>query len=299
MKRTGDMSRARGSGGVIGKIRVFLGMIKFSHTVFALPFALMGALLAASGIPPLRTIVWILLAMVGARSGAMGFNRLVDADLDARNPRTRERALPRGLMTKGETALFIAASFGLFLFAAAQLNPLCFRLAPLAIAIVTLYSYTKRFTTLSHLILGVADALAPLGGWLAVSGRFETGALLLSAAVAFWVAGFDIFYSLADIEFDRTHGLYSYPAVFGIRGSLFLAASFHLFTLLGLVLLIPLLKLGTLYLVGVFASASLLLYEHLLILRYGLTRLNTAFFTVNGVISVLLFLFTLADRLQR
>lgn len=298
------MTRAHGDhmpgrvAGLMGKMGVFLEMIKFSHTIFALPFALIGAILAAGGIPPVQTLVWIFLAMVGARSGAMGFNRLVDADLDARNPRTRERALPRGFITKGETIFFILASFGLFLFAAARLNPLCLGLAPLAIAIVTLYSYTKRFTTFSHLLLGLADGLAPLGGWLAVSGRFETPAVLLSVAVAFWVAGFDIFYSLADIEFDRTHGLFSYPATIGIRGSLLLAALFHLFTLLGLVLLTPLLQLGALYLLGVVASGGLLLYEHLLIFRYGLTRLNTAFFTVNGVMSVLLFFFTLADRLR-
>jgi len=282
---------------ILRHVALFLELVKFPHTIFALPFAFMGAVLAARGVPSSEKLFWILIAMVGARSGAMAFNRLADRRLDALNPRTKDRALPFGLISVMEASLFILASFGLFLFATWMLNPLCFKLAPLALAIVTLYSYTKRFTTLSHLILGLADGIAPIGGWLAITGRLELPPFLLGFAVAFWVAGFDILYALADADFDRQYGLYSYPAILGPENSLLISRAFHMVTILFFALLAPLLGLGTLYGAGVAFAAGLLAFEHLLIERYGLGKLNAAFFTVNGLMSPTLFLFTLLDLL--
>lgn len=282
---------------ILRHVALFLELVKFPHTIFALPFAFMGAILAARGVPSSEKLFWVLIAMVGARSGAMAFNRLADRKLDALNPRTKNRALPLGLISVTEASLFTLASFGLFLFAAWRLNPLCFKLAPLAVAFVTLYSYTKRFTTLSHLILGLADGIAPIGGWLAITGRLELPPFLLGFAVAFWVAGFDILYALADVDFDRQHGLYSYPAILGLENSLLISRAFHLVTILLLALLAPLLDLGALYGAGVALAAGLLALEHLLIERYGLGKLNAAFFTVNGIMSPTLFLLTLLDLL--
>jgi 4-hydroxybenzoate polyprenyltransferase len=272
-------------------------MIRFSHTVFALPFAFMGAVLAAGGIPSLSKIFWILVAMVGARSGAMGMNRFADRHLDAQNPRTQDRALPQGKITPHEALIFICASFGVLLVAAWMLNPLCLALAPFAILIVAGYSYTKRFTTLSHLILGLSLALAPIGAWIAVTGQLSLPPLVLGAAVLFWVAGFDILYALMDIEFDRRTGLLSIPAHLGEQGGMAVAALCHIVTVACLALLIPLLSLGKVYLAGLFLAMALLLYEHWLLYKHGLAKLDVAFFNVNGVLSIGMFLFTLGDLL--
>ena len=284
--------------GLLAHIRRFLEMIKFSHTVFALPFALMGAILAARGIPDGRTLLWILVAMVGARSGAMGMNRYADRDLDALNPRTRERALPRGLIRPGQVLVLVALSFALLLLAAYNLNPLCLALAPLAIVVLAGYSYTKRFTTLSHLILGLCLAFAPIGAWIAVAGRLEVAPLLLGAAVLCWVAGFDILYALADIPFDRAHGLFSIPALLGERGGLSVSLLLHALTPLLLAAVGSLLGLGAWYYAGVLFVLLLLAVEHVVIRRYGVSRLEFAFFNVNGVLSVGIFLLTLADLLR-
>ena len=284
--------------GLLARVRLFLEMIKFSHTVFALPFALMGAVLAARGIPDGRTLFWILVAMVGARSGAMGMNRYADRILDALNPRTKERALPRGLISPGQVLALVAASFALLLLAAYNLNPLCFALAPFAIALLAGYSYTKRFTALSHLILGLCLALAPIGAWIAVAGRLDAAPVLLGGAVLTWVAGFDILYALADIPFDRAHGLFSIPARLGERGGLTVSLLLHALTPILLAAVGSLLGLGAWYSAGVLFVLLLLAVEHVIIRRYGVSRLELAFFNVNGVLSVGIFLFTLADLLR-
>jgi 4-hydroxybenzoate polyprenyltransferase len=235
--------------------------------------------------------------MVGARSGAMGVNRLADRKLDAQNPRTQDRALPQGRIRPMHAAVFVAASFGLFLVAAWQLNPLCLALAPLAILVVTGYSYTKRFTALSHLVLGLSLGMAPIGAWVAVTGRLAAAPLVLGASVLFWVAGFDILYALLDVEFDRRTGLFSIPARLGVPAGLWLARLFHLITVVGFALLVPLLGLGRIYQAGLLLAAGLMAYEHLLLARRGLSKLDVAFFNVNGVLSVAMFLATLADLL--
>jgi 4-hydroxybenzoate polyprenyltransferase len=284
---------------VLAAVRTYLEMIRFAHTLFALPFAFMGAVLAAGGIPPARTLAWILAAMVGARSGAMGVNRLADRHLDAANPRTRDRALSQGRITPGAALAFTLGAFGVFLLAAWQLNPLCFALAPVAILIVSGYSYTKRFTAASHLVLGLALALAPVGAWIAVTGRLAAAPAVLGAAVLFWVAGFDILYALLDVEFDRRTGLFSIPARLGVPAAVWLARLFHLLTLVGLLLLVPLLGLGWAYRAGLLFAAALLTYEHLLLARHGLKKLDVAFFNVNGILSVAMLLATVADLLLR
>ncbi|HWQ70259.1 MAG TPA: UbiA-like polyprenyltransferase [Patescibacteria group bacterium] len=281
----------------IHKTALYLELVKFSHTVFALPFALMGAILAARGIPTPPTLFWIVLAMVGARSGAMAINRLADQEFDARNPRTQERALPKGIVRRGEVILFTLGSFALFLFAASRLNPLCLKLAPFAMAVLIVYSYAKRFTFLSHLMLGLALAIAPLGAWIAVTGEMAAVPVVLGIAVLFWVAGFDILYAMADIDFDRAVGLHSIPARFGIPAGMAISRSFHAATLMLLFLLMFLSDLRSFYLAGVLLATGLLVYEHLLLLRCGLKRLDAAFFTANGLLSITLFCFTLLDVL--
>ncbi len=282
---------------MLQRLRTYLEMIRVAHTAFALPFAFMGAVLAARGIPPPRTLLWILLAMVGARSGAMGVNRLADRHLDRLNPRTRERALPQGRISPGQAWLFVGASFTLFLLAAWMLNPLCFALAPLAILIISGYSFTKRFTVCSHLILGLSLSLAPIGAWIAVTGRIALPALVLGAAVVFWVAGFDVIYALMDIDFDRRTGLFSIPARVGANTGLRIARLFHGVTALCLALLIPFGHLGYWYAAGLALATALLVYEHWLLHRHGLAKVNVAFFNVNGVLSFGMFLFTLGDLL--
>ncbi len=282
---------------MLAKLRVYLEMVRFAHTVFALPFAFMGAILAAGGMPPGRTLWWILVAMVGARSGAMGTNRIADRYLDSLNPRTRDRALPQGRLALGEAIGFVLVSFGVFLLAAWMLNPLCFALAPLAILIVCGYSYTKRFTVCSHLVLGLSLALAPIGAWVAVRGAIAGPALVLGLGVLFWVAGFDILYAFQDVDFDRRTGLFSIPASLGTTKGLMIAAVFHGLTVCCLAALIPLLRLGLVYGIGLTCAAALLLYEHRLVRRHGLAKLDMAFFNVNGVLSIGMLLATLVDLL--
>jgi 4-hydroxybenzoate polyprenyltransferase len=285
--------------GLFRKIRVFLEMIKFSHTVFALPFALTGALLAAGGLPEGRQLFWICLAMVGARTAAMGLNRLIDADIDARNPRTAGRAIPAGLIGKGMTLAFIIASLALLLVAAARLNPLCLKLAPLAVFFLVLYSYCKRFTALAHVVLGVCLAAAPIGAWIAIRGTTETPALILGGIVLFWVAGFDILYALQDLEFDRTAGLHSMPVALGVNGSLWAARLFHLTMLALLAALWMVMQRGSLFAAGIVTVAAMLAYEHWLLRKGDLTKLDAAFFNMNGYISVAVLVFTALDVLVR
>lgn len=275
-------------------------MIKFSHTVFAFPFALMGMLLAslASGIAPsFAQVFWICLAMVGARTGAMGLNRIIDARIDADNPRTAERHLPSGKVAMGEAWLLVLGAFALLLLAAWMLNPLCLQLAPVAIFFLALYSYCKRFTALAHVVLGICLAAAPIGAWIALRGDIGWPVVVLGLAVLFWVAGFDIFYALQDYEFDRDKGLFSIPSRFGVERSFLIARLFHIAMVSLLLLLVFSEGLGLIYLLGVVVVAGLLIYEHLLVRPDDLTRLDAAFFNMNGYISVTIFLFTLADAL--
>jgi len=281
------------------KIRIFLEMIKFSHTIFALPFALTGALLAAGGVPTLRQLTWIVLAMVGARTAAMAMNRLIDAEIDGRNPRTAVRAIPAGLISRGLTLFFIIAATALLLLSAQMLNPLCLKLSPIALFFLALYSYCKRFTALAHVVLGICLAAAPIGAWIAIRGTIETPALVLGAIVLFWVAGFDILYALQDLEFDRAAGLHSIPVLLGVTGSLWAARLFHIIMIGLLFTLFTLMQLGTFFLVGILAALAMLLYEHWLLRNGNLAQLNAAFFNMNGYISVAIVLFTAADILTR
>jgi 4-hydroxybenzoate polyprenyltransferase len=272
-------------------------MIKWEHSVFVLPFALCGAMLAANGMPSAHALAWIIVAMVTARSAAMAFNRLADASIDAANPRTRTRALPTGALTPAFVATFVVVSCTLFVIAASQLNRLSFVLSPVALAILLLYSYTKRFTRWSHLVLGFAMGIAPSAAWIAVRGSLDPRILLLTAAVTFWGGGFDVLYACQDYEFDRESGLHSIPRHFGISKSLWVARGFHVMMLLLLISLIGVFGLGKLAIAGVAAVALLLAYEHSLVSAHDLSKLNAAFFTMNGVISVVFFIFLAADRL--
>jgi len=283
---------------ILGRIGLYGRMIKFSHSVFALPFALASAALAAGGGISWRQVTWIVVAMVGARSAAMGFNRLADQRLDARNPRTAGRELPRGAMSRSEVWLFVAASAATLVVASAMLNPLCLALSPIALGIVFGYSYTKRFTALSHLVLGLALAVAPVGAWLAIRGRLEAPPVVLGLAVLFWVAGFDTIYSCQDEGFDRTEGLHSLPARLGIPRALLLARAFHVLAVALLASLYSLVPLHPVYLVGVGVVAAMLVYEHSLVRPDDLSRIDAAFFTVNGWISVGYLVVTLAARLM-
>jgi 4-hydroxybenzoate polyprenyltransferase len=282
------------------RLRLTLDMIKFEHSIFALPFALTGALLAfrqngfdSHGIA--RQLGWIVVAMVAARSAAMAFNRVIDADIDARNPRTRTRALPAGLLSRGFTWGFVVVASLLLGFAAFELNPLCLRLAPLALAIVFFYSYTKRFTTFSHLVLGLSLGIAPAAAWIAVRGSLDPRILLLTAAVAFWTAGFDVIYSCQDYDFDCREGLWSVPRALGIAAALRMARLLHVLMVACLLALVVTLHVGALALAGVGAIVALLVYEHSLVKPNDLSRVNAAFFTMNGYVSVLFFLFWAAD----
>jgi 4-hydroxybenzoate polyprenyltransferase len=275
------------------KAVLYLKMIKIAHSVFALPFAFTGAVLAASGIPTLREIFWIAVAMVGARSGAMGMNRIVDRKIDAANPRTSNRELPSGKIGTGEALVFTAISFAVLIIAAYNLNPLCLMLSPVAIAVLIAYSYTKRYTWLSHFVLGISLSAAPLGAWIAVKGSFDAEILALCGAVVFWLAGFDILYALQDIEFDRRHGLYSVPQKFGIRRALLFSRLSHLVTFFLLVATGLIFHLDIPYWLGMVIVAALFLYEHSLVRHDDLTRLDVAFFNMNGYISITVFVSTL------
>jgi len=284
------------------RVRLTLEMIKFEHSVFALPFALTGALLAVReggteiyGLGP--KFAFIVIAMVAARSAAMAFNRLVDADLDGRNPRTSRRHLPAGLLSRSFGWGFVAVSSLVFLLAARFLNPLCSRLAPLALALVFFYSFTKRFTTFSHLVLGFCLGVAPAAAWIAIRGSLDPRILWLTAAVTLWTAGFDVIYSCQDYEFDLREEIFSLPGKLGIAGALRVAQALHALMVVCLVLLARSLELGPLALAGVAVVAVLLAYEHSLVKPHDLSRVDAAFFTLNGYVSVVFFLFWVADIL--
>ncbi len=287
---------------VIRQTRIILEMIKFEHTVFALPFAVMSAFFAAGGVPPWGVLGWILVAMVGARSCAMAFNRVADAGIDADNPRTAMRAIPAGLITSKAVGVFTVVSAALLVVAAWRLNPLALALSPVALVTIMGYSYAKRFTSFAHVWLGVSLAIAPVGAWIAVVGKFDLLPLLLGLVVLLWVAGFDIIYACQDIDFDKGKGLHSIPTRLGIRGSLILSAVLHVL-MIGVLIAIPSVgassgvALGLPYWLGLKAVAALLTYEHVIVRPSDLSRVNAAFYTMNGVISLVLMAACVVDVL--
>jgi len=283
----------------VGKVKIYLEMIKFEHSVFALPFAYFGAFLSEKKVPNLVTMIWITVAMVGARSFAMALNRIIDIEIDRRNPRTADRALPKGILSVRKTILFSVISLGAFLLAVYNLSPICRYLWPIVIIPFVVYPYTKRFTWLSHFVLGLCLGLAPVGAWIAITNSISTDPFLIGAAVLFWVAGFDILYAIQDVDFDLRHKLYSIPARFGIKASLVITRLLHLISIALLVWLGSRLNLGLFYFIGVLVTAFLLAYENSLIRPDDLSRLNVAFFTVNGIISVIMFFFVAIDIISR
>lgn len=284
---------------MIARTRLILEMIKFEHTIFALPFALISALLASRPllIPSGSKLLWILVAMVGARSAAMAYNRIADAKIDAENPRTANRHIPAGLIDRTQVWIFLAVATGLFELAAWKLNPLCFALSPVALAVLFGYSYTKRFTYLCHAVLGVATGMAPIGAWLAVRGSFSPIPLLLGAAVMLWIGGFDIIYALQDYEVDVKSPLFSLPKRLGKGGALTVSRLMHLAMILLLIAIGITAQLHTVYFLGVLAVLCLIAYEQSLVRPNDLSRVNLAFFTLNGWISVTLFCFVVLDCL--
>ncbi len=290
-------SSALTAGGLLAKVRITLEMIKLEHSVFALPFALTGALLAVRGWPTWRQLLWLIVAMVGARSAAMTFNRIADRKIDAQNPRTKMRALPTGRLSLRFAAGFMAVSSALLVLAAYELNPLAFKLSPVALAILLGYSFTKRVTVLSHFILGMCLGMSPVAAWIALRGDLSISVLALGAAVLLWVAGFDIIYACQDVEFDRAEGLRSLPQRYGIRAALVVSAALHVLMLAMLVWVARMENLGWLALAGLVAVGALLAYEHTIVKPSDLSRINAAFFSVNGYICVLFFLTWAADIL--
>ncbi len=279
------------------KLSAILQDIKIQHTVFALPFALMSAFLAANGVPPVHILGWILVAMFGARSAAMAFNRIVDASIDAKNQRTKNRALPSKLVKKRDYFLFLAASIAVFIFACTQLNHLCLMLSPVALSLIFFYSFTKRFTWFSHFFLGLALSLAPIGAWVAVTSEFGWISLLIALTVVFWLAGLDIIYSCQDYGFDKEHGLSSFPQRFGLETALKCSSLFHVVMVLLLIVLLFAEPLGVIYLVGVAFTAVLLWYQHSIVKPDDLEKVNIAFFNLNGAVSVLLMCFVVIDTI--
>lgn len=288
--------------GVTNKIKIFLEMIKFEHTIFALPFAYIGAFLGNiylgnQGLPSFNKLLWITLAMVGARTAAMSLNRLIDRHIDARNPRTEERALPKGLLSVAEVWIYIILSFGLLILSAIQLNPLCVKLMPIAVFFLVIYSYMKRISWLCHIVLGISLGLAPIGAWVGVTGAFAWPMIFLGLAVTLWVAGFDIIYACQDIEFDVKEGLNSIPSRFGINKSLLISTVFHIIAALLFLSVGVSMHLGWIYLIGVALAAALLYNEHRLVKPEDLSKIGVAFMNMNGTLSVVMFVFTLADIL--
>ncbi|MFC0470293.1 UbiA-like polyprenyltransferase [Halalkalibacter kiskunsagensis] len=286
---------------MIRKIKIILEMIKFEHTVFALPFAYFGAMLGAFIVnnewPAWSEWLWITIAMIGARSAAMSLNRVIDEQIDKRNPRTANRAIPAGLVSKIEVLLFILISFALLFYAAFQLNILAVYLLPIAVFFLVIYSYTKRFTWTCHLILGVTIGLAPLGGWVGATGTLTWEALLLFLAVAFWTAGFDVIYATQDADYDRENELYSIPSQFGIGRALKIARFLHVISFLSFVGLFFFTPLGWIYFIGVVIAGGIMVYEHSLVSENDLSKLDVAFFTMNGILSLVLFIFAIGDIL--
>jgi len=283
---------------LVEKTVLYLRMIKFSHSVFALPFALTSAFIAAGGLPRGRTLFWIVAAMVSARTAAMGLNRIIDREIDLENPRTAGRELPAGKIRVRETVLFVTMATAVFILSAYMLNPLCFRLSGVALFFLFFYSFTKRFTWASHFVLGVTISAAPVGAWIAVTGGFDPRILLLGFSVVFWLAGFDILYAFQDFEFDRKYGLYSIPAIFGIAKSLWISRACHFLTWLLLLLTGISFGMAFPFYIGVALAGLLLLYEHSLVRPDDLRKLNKAFFDMNGYISITVFAFTAISYLH-
>lgn len=285
------------------KIAIFLEMIKIEHTLFALPFAFMGAVLGSvvvtGSLPSWPQVGWILLAMVGARSAAFGFNRMIDRVIDGKNPRTAGRAIPAGLLKSSEVIVFIIVSLLLLFWASFKLSPLAFKLFPLAFFMLVFYSYTKRFTWLCHIVLGLTIGLAPLGAWVAVTGQIDWISIVLYLTIAFWTAGFDVIYACQDVDFDQREGVYSIPARFGVAGALSIARAFHVMTAVGFIALFFIADLSWWYLAGMLISYIILFYEHYIVSPKDLSRLQTAFFTMNGALSIVVFVFTLVDLVVR
>jgi len=285
--------------GLLRSTRITLEMIKWEHSIFALPFALTATVLAANGWPPLRVLGWIIVCMVSARSAAMAFNRLVDAHLDAANPRTAGRALPAGQLSPAFVRAFVIVSAAIFLFASWRLNRLTLELAPVALAVVLGYSYMKRITRWSHLVLGLALGIAPAAAWIAVRGTFAPRAAVLTAIVILWVGGFDVLYACQDFAHDRAVGLFSIPAAFGLDAAFWIARLMHIGMLCLLFVLLHVFALGGIALAGMILVAALLVYEHAIVHPRDLSRMNAAFFTLNGIISVVFFVSIAADVLLR
>lgn len=281
---------------VIDKIKAYGKLVMFSHTIFSLSFALVSMVLAARGLPDISTLIWILVCFMGARTGANAINRVIDAKIDAKNPRTANRQIPKGEMKAGEVIAFTSICFLAMLFGAYKINWLCFALSPIALFLLIIYSYCKRFTYLCHLVLGVTCACAPVGAWLAVTGRFDFAPLVMGAANTLWVAGFDIIYGCQDYDFDKENGLYSIPARFGVKGALLIARLFHIITLLCLILvgiIVP--QLGIIYFIGVIIIAGLFVVEYRMVSPTNLTNVNIASYSVNQLVSLTLLLFGLVD----
>ena len=275
----------------------FLKMIKLEHSLFALPFAFVGMFLAANGLPSWNVILWVVVAMVGARSAAMGLNRYADAEIDARNPRTASREIPAGNISKTATIFYIILSLAVYFLAAVMLNRLTAILSPIPILIFILYAYAKRFTNFCHIILGIALGLAPVCAWIAVTGTVNLPPFILGGAIILWVAGFDILYAIQDIEYDRKEGLHSIPAVFGVSGSLIIARLLHFAAFFLFILLMAFTNLGYIYLAGVLISGALMAYEHSLVSKDDLSKLNMAFFNMNAYISITIMVFSIIDIL--
>lgn len=282
---------------MIRKINIILEMIKFEHTIFALPFAFLGATLGALVIngswPTASHWLWITLAMVGARSAAMALNRVIDAKIDRANPRTKDRAIPAGLISKLETTVFIIVSFALLFYSAFQLNMLAVYLLPIAVFFLVIYSYTKRFTWACHLVLGVTIGIAPLGGWVGATGTLTVDAFVLFLAVALWIAGFDIIYATQDANYDKSVHLYSIPSYFGIKKALLIARGIHLLSFISFVGLYVIIPMHWIYLIGVLIAGIIMVYEHSLVKPDDLSKVNVAFFTMNGILSMVMLAFTI------
>ncbi|TCW34252.1 4-hydroxybenzoate polyprenyltransferase [Thermohydrogenium kirishiense] len=280
---------------VFKKIKQYADLVMFSHTLFSMPFAMVSMLWAANGLPKMRVFFWIIIALIGARTGANALNRLVDKDIDAKNPRTAGRHLPLGLVKSSEVLLIVVFSFALLVLAAYELNPLCLKLSPLALFLFIIYSYTKRFTWACHIILGIACGGAPVGAWIAVTGKIGWPSLVLGAVVTLWVAGFDIIYGTQDYDFDKNNGLFSIPVKFGIKNALLISTFFHVIALLLLLYLYFYMKMGGLYLMGLIIIGYLLYKEHSIVKPDNLKHVTIASYDINQIVSVLFFIFTTLD----
>jgi 4-hydroxybenzoate polyprenyltransferase len=280
---------------VLKKLKRYGELVMFSHTLFSLPFALIGMIWAAQGLPSAVTIFWILIALIGARNGANALNRIVDKDFDKKNPRTANRHLPKGTVSNYEVWGIVFLCFSIFILAAYKLNPLCFILSPIALFLFIIYSYTKRFTWLCHIVLGITCGGAPVGAWLAVTGKFALTPIILGAVVTLWIAGFDIIYATQDIEFDRKVGLFSIPAKFGLKGALYISSLFHFIMILLLISLYFIMHTGWIYLLGIFIGSILLVIEHYIVSPANEKKMKIASYNINQIVSVLIFSFTVLD----